>query len=185
MVRKLSDRVEFRQTVTAANGYAYEYTKIVRLASGAPDMFLEHSLKNTGSKSLESNVYDHNFLINDHQPPGPPLHILFPFEVKTERAMNGLAEARGHELRYLKTLSGDERAATAITGFGSSSSDYDIAIENPATGAGVRITGDQPLQQFIYWSVSSVLAPEPYIHLQVEPGAEFRWTIHYHFYSVH
>jgi hypothetical protein len=184
-VRKFSDRLEFTQTLAAGNGYAYEYSKTVRLVPGSPDMMLEHTLKNTGSNTLESSVYDHNFLINDHQPPGPPLHVLFPFEVKAERAMPGLAEASGHEIRYIKTLSGDERAATGIIGFSNSPKDYDITVENRSTGAGVRITGDQPLQRFSYWSVASVAAPEPFIHVQVEPGKEFRWAIRYHFYTLH
>jgi hypothetical protein len=157
--------VEFTQTIAASNGYAYEYTKTVRLVAGAPDMILGHTLKNTGSKTLESSVYDHNFLVIDHQPPGPPLHILFPFDIKAARAMAGLAEASGHEIRYIKTLSGNQRAATGITGFGDSAKDYDITVENRATGAGVRITGDQPLEHFAYWSLESVAAPEPFIHI--------------------
>jgi len=147
-------------------------------------MILEHTLKNTGSKILESSVYDHNFLVIDHQSPGPPLHVLFPFEIYADRAMAGLAEAGGHEIRYIKTPSGNERAATGITGFSNSVKDYDITVENRARGAAVRITGDHPLERFAYWSIASVIAPEPFIHVRVEPGKEFRWSIHYQFYIL-
>ncbi|HEX4810454.1 MAG TPA: hypothetical protein VH325_16065 [Bryobacteraceae bacterium] len=184
-VRKSSDRVEFTQTVSASDGYAYEYHKTVSLVAGAPDMIIQHVLKNRGSKALESSVYDHNFLAIDHQPPGPPLHVLFPFDIKAARSMAGLAEVSGHEIRYIKTLAGNERAATGITGFGNSAKDYDITVENRATGAGVRINGDRPLERFAYWSVESVAAPEPFIHVRVEPGQEFRWSMHYHFYALH
>ncbi|GEM_PF-47115 len=182
--RVFPDRVEFAQTVSASNGYAYEYAKIVRIAAGAPEMIIEHTLKNTGSKALESNVYDHNFLVIDRQTPGPDLRISFPFDVKGTRAMTGLAEVAGREIRYLKILENGERAMTGITGFGDSAKDYDITVENRATGAGVRITGDRPLERLNYWSTLSVAAPEPFIRLRIEPGAASRWTITYRFYSL-
>jgi len=157
----------------------------LRLPHGAPEMLIEHNLKNTGSKVLESDVYDHNFLINDHRPPGPPLRLIFPFELHSEKPMTPFAEVSGREIRYLKTLANDDRAFTQITGFGPTARDYDIRVENSDTGAGLRITSDQPLSRFMFWSVMPVLAPEPYIHLQVSAGAEFRWMIRYEFYSVH
>lgn len=183
-VRTFPDRVEFTQAVSASNGYAYEYAKTVRLAAGSPEMIIEHMIKNTGSKTLESSVYDHNFLVIDRQTPGPGLHVSFPFDIQGNRPMTGLAEVVGHEIRYLKKLSNNERAMTGITGFGDSAKDYEITVENSETGAAVRITGDRPLERFNYWSTLTVAAPEPFIHLRVEPGTEFRWTIKYHFYTL-
>jgi hypothetical protein len=183
-VRTFPDRVEFTQTITAAHGFGYEYTKILRLAHGTPEMLIEHTLKNTGSKVLESDVYNHNFLINDHQPPGPPLRLIFPFDVHAENPMTPFAEVSGRQIRYVKTLENDDRAFSPLTGFGNSVKDYDIRVENPATGAGLHITADQPLSRFMFWSVKPVLAPEPFIHLKVSPGAEFRWTIRYDFYTL-
>lgn len=184
-VRTFPDRVEFVQTIAERHGYGYEYTKILRLSQGTAEMQIEHKLKNTGSKILESNVYNHNFLINDHRPPGPPLRLVLPFDLHPETPMMPFAEVRGREIRYVKTLTNDERAFTQLTGFGTNPRDYDIRVENPATGAGVHITADQPLSRLMFWSVKPVLAPEPFIHLQVSPAAEFRWTIRYQFYTVH
>jgi hypothetical protein len=183
-VHKSQDEVEFTQKLASAIGFGYVYTKTVRLSPASPDLFIEHVLKNTGSKTLESSVYNHNFLINDHQPPGPPLRIVFPFEIKPERLMTGLAEASGHEIRYIKTLSGNEVAATRISGFTNTAKDYDFRVENPATASAVRITSDHPMQRFALWSTSSVIAPEPFTEVHVEPGKEFRWAIRYHFSTV-
>ena len=182
--RKLSNELEFTQTIPANNGYGYNYNKTVSLVPETSDMLIWHALKNTGSKTLESNVYDHNFLVIDHQSTGPGLHVRVPFNIKTDNGMSGLTEASAHEIRYTKTLSNNERAMTGITGFGDTPNDYDITVENQATGAAVRITADHPLERFSYWSVKSVVAPEPFIHVQAEPGAEFRWAIRYHFYVL-
>ena len=40
----------------------------------------------------------------DSQPTGPDFTVTFPFDVKATRDMNGLAEAKGKQIVYLKTL---------------------------------------------------------------------------------
>ena len=52
------------------------------------------------------------------------------------------------------------------------------------SGAGVHITGDQPLARIYFWSIRSVACPEPYIHLRVEPGQQIKWQIAYEFYTL-
>jgi hypothetical protein len=51
-------------------------------------------------------------------------------------------------------------------------------------GAAVRITGDRPLTRFGYWSIRTVVAPEPYIDLNIEPGQQFAWTYTYDYYTT-
>ena len=72
-----------------------------------------------------------------------------------------------------------ERASFLIAGFGSSEADYDIKVENTKTGAAVRVTADQPLIKMNLWSVRSVMAIEPYIGIELAPGAIKRWTYTY------
>ena len=62
--------------------------------------------------------------------------------------------------------------------------DYDFRIENSKTGAGVRITGDQPLVKVNFWAISTVASVEPYILLRIAPGKEAHWTIRYDFYTL-
>src|SRR5262245_54582056 len=60
-VKKGKDRIEFAHTLTTDLGYSYVYRKTVRLARGKPVMTIEHSLKNTGTKAIETAQYNHNF----------------------------------------------------------------------------------------------------------------------------
>jgi hypothetical protein len=131
-VKKGSDSVEFTQTLKDPGaGYGYVYTKIVRLTKGKPQMTLEHTLKNTGTRQIQTNVYDHNFLVLDDQSPGPDFEITFPFQLQARPAPNNqLGEIRGNQIAYLKTLEKQERMSTSVTGFGDSPKDYDIKIEN-------------------------------------------------------
>ena len=59
---------------------------------------------------------------------------------------------------------------------------YEIRVENKSTGAGVVITGDQPLANLGVWAVRTVVAPEPFIAINIAPGGEFRWKYTYSFY---
>jgi len=181
-IHKAADRIEFVQELSDSAGYAYSYRKTVRLTAGKPEMVLEHSLRNTGRRVIETTVYDHNFLVIDKQPIGPDVVVTFPFDLRAARPMGNLAEVRGKQLVYLRKLEKDERAFTTLEGFGQSAQDYDIRVENRKTGAGVRIVGDRPLSRVVYWSIRSVLSPEPYIRVRIEPGQESQWRIAYTFW---
>jgi hypothetical protein len=184
-VKKHADSVEFTQVVKdPSSGYAYEYTKVVRLVKGKPDMVLEHRLRNTGSKAIESDVYEHNFYMIDKQPTGPDVVVKFPFEVHNKVDFRGMAETRGKELVYLKEIEGRQSVQSELTGFGTDAKDYDIAEENTKTGAGVRQTSDRPVARINYWSIRSTACPEAYIHMNIEPGKEFTWKIMYNFYTT-
>lgn len=185
-VRTEKDSVEFiQELMDPSTGYGYSYNKTVRLVNGKPEMVLKHSLRNTGRRPIDTSVYDHNFLVLDKQPVGPDFTIELPFEIKTEHPVdNGLAEVRGKRFVFLKTLKGKDTVAASFLGFGQSAADYSITIENSKVGAGMKITGDRPLAQESLWSIRSVLAMEPFIHMVVEPGNEFTWSYTYSYYSL-
>lgn len=184
-VKKHADSIEFTQIVSdPASGYAYRYTKTVRLVKGKPEMVLEHRLRNTGKKLIQSDVYEHNFYMIDKQPTGPDVVVTFPFQVHATQNLRGLAETRGNTLVYLKELGPGETAQSNLTGFGADPKDYDISEENLKTGAGVRQTSDRPLTRINYWSIRSTACPEAYIHMSIEPGQEFTWKIAYDFYTT-
>ena len=185
-VKKHKDSIDFEHAVSdSASGYGYLYRKTVRLVKGEPRMLIEHSLKNTGPKPIQSNVYNHNFLVLDNQPPGPDFEITVPFEIKPRREPNKeLGEIRGNRIVYLKTLTGKDRMTTSFQGFSDSPKDYDIRIENKKVGAGMRITGDRPLSNVGYWSIKTVMAIEPYNALSIAPSVEFTWNINYEYYTL-
>ena len=184
-------------------------------------MTISHVMKNTGSKPIVTNVYNHNFTTIDKRHTGPDVEITVPWQMtraagrggagrqgaaagapgaqvrRRARAsrrsnpyaplaagermgtqcgqpqMQSLASPQGNKLVYSKVLEGSECYQTSFTGFGAEAKDNDIRIENKKAGAGVHITGDRPLTRLGYWSIRTVLAPEPYIDLNIEPGQQF------------
>ncbi|GAB4046430.1 hypothetical protein [Spirosoma litoris] len=184
-VKKHKDYLEFTHELRSPTGYAYVYRKIVKLTKGKPELVLEHSLKNTGKLSIETSTYDHNFFIIDKQPTGPTVAIEFPFEVKGEgKGFGSTILPQGKQLLYSRALDKKEQVYSAgLQGFGNTSADYDIRIENQKTGAGVHITGNRPLQKLVYWACATTSCPEPYIQLKAAPGEEIKWKIAYEFYE--
>lgn len=207
-VKKTRDSVEFTQALSAPDlGYGYIYRKTVRLTQGKPEMTIEHTLKNTGKLAIHSNVYNHNFVVLDKQPPGPDFLFQVPFQIQLAprtapaTAANGqsanaggsttppaarpvLTRLDGDKVVYLKQLSGQDEAAVLMQGYGNSAKDSQIVIENRKVGAGVRISVDKPLTRELLWSVRTVLAVEPYIAIDVQPGEEFTWTDTLDYYTT-
>lgn len=229
-VRTSRDAVEFTHTLSEPSiSFGYVYTKIVRLTPGKPQMTIAHTMKNTGSKPIATNVYNHNFTTIDKQPTGPDVEVTVPWQMTRaagrggagrqggaagapaaparqgqppvdpyaplaagqrmgtqcgQPQMQSLASAKGNMLVYSKVLEGSECYPGNFIGFGADAKDNDIRIENKRTGAGVRITGDRPLTRFGYWSIRTVVAPEPYIDLNIEPGQQFAWTYTYDYYAT-
>ena len=185
-VRPQPDAVEFNQTVAdSSSGYAYDYTKTIRLIPSKPEMTIEHTLKNTGKRPIQTSVYDHNFLVLDNQPIGPDFVITVPFTIATDHPpSHDLAEVRRNQIHYLRALRDRDTVAIPIQGFGNSSSDYTITIENKHVGAGIKIVGDRPLEREALWSIRSVLAMEPFVAMSIQPGHEFKWKYTYTYYSL-
>ena len=185
-VKKGVNQVEFTQHLKDAKGYSYVYRKTVRLQQGRPELVLEHSLKNTGKLTIETNVYDHNFYLIDNEPTGPEIKIKFPFELQgTGRGLGTFAKFNGNEINYTRNLNEREDMYIGpLEGFGKGAEDYDFRIENQKSGAGVRIIGDKPLSRMVFWASPTVSCPEPYIHIKAEPGKEFTWKITYQFYEL-
>ena len=185
-VRQDSNSVEFRQELSDPSlGYGYDYRKTVSLTKDKPQLVLDHHLRNTGRRPLRSSVYNHNFLYLDRQPPGPDTSITLPFAIQAAPAPDQqLAEVRGNQILFRKTLTGEERVYFAISGFGSTPSDYDVRIENRQAAVGLRITADRPLSRMALWSIRAPLAVEPFLDMNIPPVAEFTWRIQYDFYKL-
>ena len=137
-VKTRKNEITFTHELTDAAGYGYRYTKTVRLSKGKPELVLEHHLKNTGQKPIETSVYNHNFFIIDKQPTGPTVTIQFPFAVNGEgKGFGSTIRTEGNRLVYSRELEKKEQVYSAgLQGFGPSASDYDIQYRKPENRGG-------------------------------------------------
>lgn len=186
-IRSTPRSVECQQQLEdPASGYAYDYRKTIYLAPGdTPRLILAHHLRNLGRQPLETDVYNHNFLFLDHLPPSPGTTINLPFNVQATPAPDpSLATIQDQSIRFQKTFSGEDRIFMRIEGLSESIADYDIRIEHPQAGAGLRIRGDRPLARMALWSIRAPISLEPFLHIRIDPGEEYQWQITYDLYTL-
>ncbi len=214
--RKTGNSIAFTHTVNETSiGFGYVYAKTITLTPGKPQMTIAHAMRNTGTKPINTNVYDHNFTSIDGQTTGPEIEITVPWPMTRvargggparagapvdpyaslavgermgtqcgQAVMQQLASPQDNKLVFVRPLTGAECYQTSFSGFGADARDYDIRIEHTKTGAGVHITGDRPLSRFGFWSIRTVVAPEPYIDIAIDPGSEMTWTYTYDYYAT-
>jgi hypothetical protein len=175
-LRRGKDWIEFGHQVSAS-GYGYDYRKTIRL--NRTGFTISHVLNNTGSKPIDTLVYNHNFFVIDHEVVGPDMAIKFAWTPKPDKPFANGGEIQGDEVHYTKELQTGETVAADLSGFGP----FDMSIENRKTLAGVRITGDQPLTKLYFWSIRTVACPEPYVHISVGPKQQAKWQIKYALYT--
>ena len=178
-----SNEVAITQNLSSSIGYGYDYTKTLELEKGASVLVIHHHMKNTGTKTIDTDVYDHDFYRLDNVTTGPDMSVHFAFTPTASRALANGGELNGHDLVYHSELQERQTVQTGITGYSSSPSDYDFIVKNAKTGVGVEQTSDSPIASINFWSVPTVIAPEAYIHIHIVPGASQDWTIRYRFFD--
>ena len=174
--RATRNSIRFNQDVAGdPSGYGYSYTKTVTMVPGKAQMTIEDRLKNTGSKPIDTTVYNHHF--TTLSPGNEGIELMAPFNLTNVRPMpSDVIKFEGPRMTYLRAITGQEQVASDLTGFGPSAADNDFRITNTKTGFGVRLRADQPVARLLWWSVPSTLSLEPYMAIKLAPGEEKRWT---------
>jgi hypothetical protein len=173
--RVTASSVTFTQKLSGA-GYGYTYEKTLRLSGNR--MTIAHVLTNTGRAAIHTTVYDHNFL--RLAPDDDGIQVTFPFAVMAATPPPvDLIRLDGDTLTYLRPIRPRERVSFPVTGYGATTGDYDIRIADLKTHAGMEIVGDQPIVKINIFSIDKVQAVEPYIAIDLPPGAQKRWRYTY------
>ena len=177
--------IEFtHELIDSDSGYGYRLTKRMTLTPGHPELLIDHTLPNLGTKRIETSVYKHNFFVLDGRPTGPEFSVEFPFDIAADRDLKGFATTDGSSLVYSQNIPTGDNIIALLSGYSDSAADHGFTIENSKVKAGVRMTGDKPLSRLLFWSPSTTLCPEPHIDIRVDVGQSDRWTLKYEFYTV-
>jgi hypothetical protein len=173
--------VTFEQTIgNSQSNYGYLYTKTIRLVGKDAQLVIEHHLKNTGQTPISTVVYDHNFLTIDDKTIGSDYSVEVPYEIKPTRQPDPkFAKIEGNKAEYIADLKGEDRVSFGLQGFGDSPKDYDFKVVNKGAKVQVHIVGDRPVVNASLWSIRDVIAVEPFVNINVEPGKEFTWSYTY------
>lgn len=167
----------------------YEYVKTICLTGGRGFM-ISHVLENTGTGTLETDVYNHNFFTLGHQEIDCDRHFDFPFRPEGEwREDSVSAYLTDSGIRFGRKLLPGEKSfmgnlhaclSEALhTGNGRPSSGEGHSFSVSGNSMRVEVRCDAPMDHAVFWSNHRVACMEPYIKLNVHPGQSAGWTICY------
>lgn len=171
-------------TVTGPMGYGYEYMKSLELKAPAT-VVIGHRLKNTGTKPITTDFYNHNFFNVDGDPVGPNYTITFPFDLKANELRGKFGElvtTDNRQLRFKDTLT-DGFVMAGLTGF-APKAEKDRAFEFRHAPSGVRlaVTHGYDFSKVNVWGVKTCICPEPFLQItDLKPGETKEWAITYEF----
>jgi hypothetical protein len=186
-IDKGKDWIGFRHEIKRENGWGYIYYKRIELTADKPGFRIKYSLKNTGTKTIETDQFNHNFFIIDNGKPGPDFSVKFPFSCKPDNNPLNKAQTLVKIENSNLVFSGEvaERDVwMSLVGYGDQPSDNQFVIVNKLTGAGVQVQMDKPLYQLNFWANKITLCPETFIFLKLSPGEETKWSSTYSVFTV-
>ena len=173
--------VDFKHEVSSDFGYSYLYTKRIELSENEPGFIISHVLENTGSKKIETDQFNHNFFMIDNEKAGPNLEVSFPYPIKTDHDLKGLMSIHGGKLIFNRNLNSDN-IYMELAGYSDQVQDHEFTVINTNTGAGVRVSLDQPVHRMVFWACNTTYCPENFIWISIDPGEKFQWTSQYHLF---
>ncbi len=190
--------VKFVHKLKDTYGYGYSYVKRMELTQGKPELVITYSLKNTGTRTLTTEQYNHNFFLidNDYVGKNYEVELFFPAKFNTfhpekfnqQKNFLPYAVLKDNKIIFLKDLdlflgSGDDHGFfTKMGGFSNSVAHNHCIIRNKRTGACVDIKGDFPLSAFNFWAEKCTICPEPFIAISIELGETKEWKRIYTFF---
>jgi hypothetical protein len=189
------EAMEFRQTVTSKSGFSYHFIITLRMAdySMGPEeadietqLFVKYELINVGSKKIQTDVYNHNFFNVDKNPIGPGYGIIFANEL--EPAMGSTFGDRAkfvdNKIEFPKQLQKEAAFGRVVDTFDKvpCESSYVMRYNNGTKFVRVQVIDSiTRRKKFQVWAIGTVMCPEPFHDVTVDPGDAAVWDSTYIF----
>jgi hypothetical protein len=172
--------VMFRQILSnRATGYGYVYTKTLQIGHDRPVLVMHHRLQNTGTKALDTSVYDHNFFATG-RPTDAAYKFVAPWSITAEALERpDLIRVADKSLQFSRTFNPTDMTAVWLKGFNGLPNNYAFRVEDGDTGIGYSVQADRPLDRVMLWAIWTNVSIESFIRLNARPGQEERWTYTY------
>lgn len=156
----------------------YEYEKTVEI-TGERCWRISHKLKNTGSRRLETEQYNHNFFTFGLREVGPERSVEFGFPIQGEWRPDSVNAVK--DSRSIRITGPMQPGQKAYIGNVLASSDYEggYSFVLRAGERAARVNCDRKMSHAVFWTNHRVFCPEPYIPLSIGPGETSCWSIDY------
>ena len=169
--------IQFTQTITTDYGYGYIYTKKITILPNSSIIKVIHSLKNTGTKSIETTTYSHNFFRFDDNPADENYLLTYPSPINPKDKFSTKANFGNNTFKLNEELKG----AAPVQGAYNTNGVNEFELTNTKTKTAVHVKGDKPvIAPFLYvWR--NAFCPEHMIAVTVPVGETTTWETEYAF----
>ena len=172
-----ANSITFVQELTPRGGYGCVYQKRLSIDPAARTLRIAHTLKNTGTKPLDTHAYCHNFLCLDGAPTGAGYRLT---------QIPDLSPAGGSAVPFLERQGTAWVPGARFDGFPvkfrvPSGEKLVVQVSQPASGASMEMATEQAADAFQVYAERAVFCPEPFVFLHLAPNEEAAWSWRYVF----
>lgn len=172
-VGKSAKSLSFVHRLPVKRGYGCLYRKDISLEHGGRTLVVSHTLKNIGSRPINTVNYCHNFISIDDTATGKPYQIGLEPGISPRGPLPGSLRKRGNVLRFVQKLDGEVHL------------DFDpgdlfgkarISVVNVETRTGIQAAARQPVESVRLFADKNVICPEFFFKISLLPGQSVTWA---------
>lgn len=180
-VEQVPHGLRFTQRIDGPRGFGYEYIKTVRIDGRRAGMTIERTLRNTGSRPIQTRHYGHHFFqFGGVAAVDENYTLTFRFEPKPKKLKHG-AVWRGRTLAFTRPLERRQTVYDREDGPFEDAAAHWVRVEHQGSGAAATVQGDQTPTRVAVWAQSPVICPEFFVPIALNPGEVMNWSTRYTF----
>lgn len=159
-------------------GYAARLTKEIAVVENR--LILSYRLENTGSKTIATDEYTHNFVAIDNHPIGPEYTLTTAFPLADGAATSPGIEIAGNQVCWPETVAPGKGFYHQNRNIPADATSRWELRHNPS-GIAISETADFPLFRFALWGLAHTVSPEMFCRISLPPGKTTSWKRTYQF----
>jgi hypothetical protein len=165
-IQTLSDR-------TGTSGYRLE----IKVQLKSQGFIVYRHLTNTGFEKIRTEQYSHNFCAIDGSEPGCEVSWETPVQIKRFLTVGGQIRAGVTGVIVEKTP--DEHFYYESEPVGGSPPGESIRLLFKKSDVELMITTDRSVHRIAVWGSPTLICPEPFVQISVDPGETVSWATSY------
>lgn len=182
IVQEAPDRIVYTVAPKECRGYALRLTKTISLADAS--LQVAYQLDNVGAKPVQTEEYIHNFVRINDEPIGPDYALTFAAPLELLAPEPELVDdliVEGDTIRWRKVP--DKVYYTKLAPLPEGQHPYTWELRHEPSRLAMREVNDFPVASMALWGTATVVSPEIFIAISLEPGETLNWTRRYDFYT--
>lgn len=166
------------------NGYSYHLKKEIELLQNG--FFIHYQLKNTGTKTISTDEYNHNFITINNELLDENYVLKFPFSLDAtlfDAIVNPKENMVINQQEFsFKNSDQEEFYFSNLSGGKAVTASWELI--NKKAKLGIRETGSFKTSKINLWGSKHVISPELFYELKVMPGETINWSRTYQLFEL-